>query len=112
MYNERVWKQVPKRKEEAVISSLYSTTKAAELKGVTRQAILTAIARGALTAHKVGKEYVILPADLDAYEPAKTFSERAKRNTGKRVRKPKEATNEKNKSKQQQPAPPGEDTRE
>ena len=94
MYNGRVGEQVSKRKEEAVISSLYSTTKAAEVKGVTRQTILAAIARGALTAHKVGKEYVILPVDLDAYEPAKTFSDRAKRNTGKRVRKPKETPSE------------------
>lgn len=70
---------MPDKKEESVIGGLLSVTECAKKKGVTRQAIVSAIQRGTLPAQVVGKYYAIKPEDCDQYTPIKYPSNRAKK---------------------------------
>lgn len=51
--------------------NLMSTTEAAKLKGVSRQAILDAVRRGALNGQKVGGHYIVVKGNkkFEAWEP-------------------------------------------
>jgi excisionase family DNA binding protein len=60
-----------------------STTEAAVLLGITRQAVTAACKRGDLPSQKIGNTYIIAPDDLANYKPA-THSERGKRGMANR----------------------------
>jgi hypothetical protein len=70
------------RKNEPMEGTLLSTVECAELKGVTPQAIVAAIKRGALIARKVGPTYVIRSEDCAAYVPAFSSAEKGARSKG------------------------------
>lgn len=66
-------------KEAPMQGALLSTEDGAQIKGVTVQAIVAAIRRGAIPATKVGRDYVIRSEDLEGYQPTRTQAERARR---------------------------------
>lgn len=59
-----------------------STGECAKRKGVSRQAVVSAINRGHIRAEKIGPNYAIEESVCDAYEPAMEYSERSRRRWG------------------------------
>jgi excisionase family DNA binding protein len=65
------------------LTKFVSVTEAAEIRGVSRQAVLKAIAAGRLRAAKVGNQWVIERKDLASFTPhAGGTSRKRKSKTG------------------------------
>jgi excisionase family DNA binding protein len=63
------------------ISECLTVTQAAELRGISRQAVLESIGRGTLKATKVGNQWLISRKDLERFvpHPGGTTRKRARR---------------------------------
>lgn len=53
---------------------LMSVTQVAALKGVTRRAVLSAITAGTLPAQRVGRQWLLRPADLERWQPRRDWA--------------------------------------
>jgi excisionase family DNA binding protein len=53
----------------ANITQYLTVTQAAEMRGVSRQAVLESITRGTLKATKVGNQWLVHPKDIEQFVP-------------------------------------------